>query len=216
VAHAAVVAGGAAFVDAGQNSGTANGQDAVVKVLCDGGAEILLDASEFHGREKFSVRELRQTFGLAADAGEFFNVVVPGSDVRITNRPVGGDSLFQIGFEIEIAPAVTLAAPGEGFSANLAATNPGEMFAGIAGIGILLVIDKKLMGVFIAGVVDLALDGLGALALAAIVPATVLEFPNGDVLDIVALGDDRTSRFEDQSIEALFGELFRSPAAGDA
>src|SRR2546425_12440996 len=39
-------------------------------------------------------------------------------------------------------------------------------------------------------------------SLAAIVPATVLEFPNGDVLDIIALGDDGTSRFENQSIEA--------------
>src|SRR5882724_4246586 len=62
VAHAAVVAGGAAFVDAGENRGPANRQDAVVKILRDGRPEILLDASEFHGREKFSVGELRQSF----------------------------------------------------------------------------------------------------------------------------------------------------------
>src|SRR6476661_7998865 len=85
VAHATIVAGSAAFVDARQNRGTANGKDAVVKVFGQRGAEILFDASQFHGREKFSVRELRQSLGLAADAREFLDVVVPRGDVRVAD-----------------------------------------------------------------------------------------------------------------------------------
>jgi hypothetical protein len=214
--EAAVVAGGAAFVYAGENGGAANGYDAVVEIFSDRSTKVLFDASEFHRRKKFSVGELRQTFGLAADAGELLDVVIPRGEISVTDGPVDGYSVFQIGFEIEIAPAIALTSPHEGLAADLAAANPGEVFARFAGVGVIDIVDKKLMGEFIAGVVALALDGLDALALRAIVPAAVLELPDGDVLDVVALRDDGAARFENQSVEAFFGEFFRGPAAGNA
>src|SRR5260370_605317 len=159
---------------------------------------------------------LRQAFGLGADAGELFHVVVPGGDVRVADGPIDGDSLFQVGFEVEIAPAIALSSPGDGFAADLAAANPGEMFSGSRGIRIVLVADKKLVRVLIASVVALALNGLSGLAFVAIVPPTVLHFPNGNVLDIVSPGHDAAARVEDEWIEALFSEFIGGPAAADS
>src|SRR5260370_26011796 len=171
MAEAAVVAGGAPLVDASEDGGTADGHHAIIKILGERVFQFQINAGHFHGRKKFPVRKLRQAFGLAADAGELLHVVVPGSNVRVANGPIDGDSLFQIGFEIEIAPAVTLAAPEDGLSADLAATNPGKMLSGIGGGTIVLVADAKLVAVFIARVIALALDGLHPPALRAVVPA---------------------------------------------
>src|SRR5437660_597923 len=159
---------------------------------------------------------MRQAFGLATDAGKLFHVDVPGSDFRVANRPINGDSFLLVGFEIEVAPAVTLAAPQNGFSADLPAANPGKMFTGREGVRIFLVVDEKLVRILIACVVTLPLNRLGALALGAIVPATMLEFPHGNVLDIIALGDDAAARFKDQRIQSFFREFLGGPAAGDS
>ena len=194
---AAIVAGGASFVYARENGGAADGHHAVVEMFGHRRANIQLDARHFHRREKFSVRQLRQPFRLAADSGKLFDVVVPGRDVRIADRPVNGDAFFQVGFKIEIAPAIALAAPGEGFSADLPAANPRKVFAFFAGIRIVDVAHEKFIGVLIAGVVALALNGLRAHALDVIIPAAVLQLPNGNVLDVVAFRNDGTTRFQD-------------------
>src|SRR5205814_293810 len=157
MANAAVVACGASLVDARENRRAADGHYAVLEMLGEGIAEIHFHASHLHRREEFSVRELRQAFGLAADAGKLFDVVVPGREVRIADRPIRSDSLFQVGLKVEIAPAIALPSPGDGFAADLAAANPGKVFSGGRGIGIVRVANKKLMGVFVARVVAFAL-----------------------------------------------------------
>ena len=79
------------------------------------------------------------------------------------------------------------------------------MLARIGGIGIVRVIDEIFVGVFVASVVELALDVLRALAFGAIVPAAELELPDGNVLDIVALGNNGATRFEDHGVQSFFG-----------
>src|SRR5207302_9346679 len=133
VANAAVVAGSAPFVNAREHGRAADGHDAIVEMFGERIAKILLDASHFHRRQKFSVGQLRQAFGLAADPSELFHVVVPGRDVRIADRPIDCDPILQIRFKIEITPAIALPAPGDRFSANLAAANPGKVLAGSGG-----------------------------------------------------------------------------------
>jgi len=64
-----------------------------------------------------------------------------------------------------------LAAPHDGLAADLAAANPGERLAFVDGERIFEVVDEKLRRVFIASVIALALDFLGAFALFAFVPA---------------------------------------------
>src|SRR5437667_2996603 len=126
---AAIMARGTALVDAGEHRRAADGHDAVVEMLGERVFEVQLDTGHFHRGKEFAVRKLREAFRLAANARKFLNIVVPGSDVGIANRPIDGDSVFQVGLKIEIAPAIALAAPGDGLSAHLAPANPGEMLS---------------------------------------------------------------------------------------
>src|SRR5205814_6220633 len=121
MANAAIVAGSAPFVSPSKHGRAADGHHAIIKMFGERVAKIPLDTGHFHRRQKFSVGQLRQAFGLAADAGELFHIVIPGCDVRIADRPIDRDSLLQIRFKVEIAPAIALAPPSERFSAHLAA-----------------------------------------------------------------------------------------------
>src|SRR2546421_2126452 len=194
--HAAVVTRGAAFVHARQDRGAPDGHDAIVEVFGDCVAHILLDARHFHGRQKLAVGKLRQTFSLTADASELFDVVVPRRDVRVANGPIDSDALFQVGLEVQIAPAIALAPPKKRFTADLTPANPGKMLAGIGGIWILDIVHKEFAGILVASVITLALDVLDALALRAFVPPAILKLPNGNVLDVIALGNDAAARLK--------------------
>src|ERR1035438_4170728 len=118
--------GGPALVHFGEHGGAADGHNAVVEILGETVAEIELRAIHFHGRQEMAVRQVRQTFGLAADTGEIFYIAVPGLDIGVADGPIYGVSFFQVGFEVEIAPAIALASPGNRFSADLASANPRE------------------------------------------------------------------------------------------
>src|SRR5437762_7852006 len=136
--------------------------------------------------------------------------------MSVADRPIHGDTILQIGFKIEIAPAIALAPPSDGFSADLAAANPGKMLAGSGGVRVFQVIDEKFAGVFVASVINLALNGLRALSFRAIIPSAVFQVVHRNVLDVVLLRNDGAARFEDQRVQSFFGELFRGPAAGDS
>src|SRR5450631_1702449 len=175
-------------MDAGQNGGAADGHHAaVVEILGQGVFDDVLSAGHFHGRQKLAVGKLRQAFGLAAYADEIFYVIVPGLDVFVTDGPIGRDAVAEIGFEIEIAEAIALAAPHDGLAADLAAANPGKRLAGIGGVGIFEIVDEKFGGILVASVVALALDFLRFDALVAIIPAAIFQLPGGDVLDVIHL-----------------------------
>src|SRR5580704_4436651 len=122
--NAAVVTRGATFVDLRQNRRTPDRQNAIVVMRFQTVAEHDLRAVHFHRRQKMAVRQLRQTFRLPADPGEIFDVAVPRLHVGITNRPIDRNSLFEVGFEIEVAPAVTLTPPRNGLAADLSPADP--------------------------------------------------------------------------------------------
>ena len=201
MAHAAVVAGSAALVHLREDGGAADGHHAaIVEVLRDGFFHHAFGAVHFHGGKEFAVRKLRKSFGLAADASVLFDIVVPRLDIFVANGPIDGDAFLEVGFKVQIAPAIALAAPDDGLATDLAAANPGERFVGIGGEGIFQVVDEKLVGVFVAGVITLALDFLCAFALGALIPAAEFEFPGGDVFDVVDFRDDGAAGFEDQDL----------------
>ena len=60
-----------------------------------------------------------------------------------------------------------------------------------------------------------ALDELRALSFGAIVPATILQFPKGDVLDVILFRNDGAAGFQNKDVESLFGEFFGGPATSD-
>src|SRR5688572_802887 len=81
--------------------------------------EVLFDAGEFHGWQEFPIRQLRETFRLTADADELLDMVVPGFDIAITDRPVDGDAIAGIGLEIHLAPSIRLTTPHDRAAANV-------------------------------------------------------------------------------------------------
>src|SRR2546425_7246651 len=108
-----------------------------------------LSTRHLHRRQKFSIRKLRQSLRLPRDSDEILDIVVPGRDVLIANRPVNGDSFAQVGFEIQITPAIRLSSPHDGSPAHMAAANPQERLIRVGGIRVLAIIDEELAIPFI-------------------------------------------------------------------
>src|SRR5579885_318271 len=74
-------------------------------------ADEFLRAIQFHWRHEFAVGQLGKTESFAGDSSELLHVVVPGRDVFVADWPIDTDSVAHIRFEVQIAPAVALAAP---------------------------------------------------------------------------------------------------------
>ena len=124
-AGTAVVAGGTPFVSLGENGGAADCEHALAaKMFGRFIADELLRAIQFHRRKKLAVGQLRQSERFAGNSSEFLDIVVPGSKVGVADGPVNSNSVAEIGFEVEVAPAIALASPRNGTAADLASTNP--------------------------------------------------------------------------------------------
>src|SRR5581483_3743442 len=83
-----------------------------------------------HRRLEQSVRQLREAFGPAAHADVPLDVIVPRREVRITDRPVDGDTITQVRLEIEVAPAIDLTPPDDRLAAELPRPKPVERLVG--------------------------------------------------------------------------------------
>src|SRR5580700_8671059 len=57
------------------------------------------------------VGQLRQSFQRSIDSDKFFDMVVPGRNILIPDRPVDGPAVLCVGIKVKIAPAVTLSSP---------------------------------------------------------------------------------------------------------
>ena len=151
---------GAAIVRLGQHGAAADRDHPLARPRApDRVAHRLLDAVERHRLEKLAVGKLWQPFRLAADTHERLDVVVPGGDVGVANRPVDADAFARIRLEVEIAPAVDLPSPHDRAPAHLAAANPRERLVGRGRVRILEVVHEKLVGHLVARV-TLLLDRL--------------------------------------------------------
>jgi hypothetical protein len=104
---------------------------------------VLLNAVQFHRREERPVRQVREPFRLAAHPDEALDVVVPWGEVRVADGPIDGDAVAQIGFEIQIAPAIDLASPDDGLAADLPGAKPVERPIRRRGVRIVGVVGPK-------------------------------------------------------------------------
>jgi len=175
----------------------------------------LFDAVHRHRRKELAVGKLRQPFALAADTDESLDVIVPWRDVRVANRPIDTDALLRVGFKIEIAPAIRLAAPDDRTATDLPAADPHERLGFVGGIRVLLVIDEELAVQFIERAAFL-LDRL--LAIEAVTVAQVAKslVPDRDMLNVVFVRLNRAAGFQNQRLQAFLGEFFGCPASGNA
>src|SRR6266550_3658994 len=161
-----------------------------------------LSTRHLHRRQKFSIRKLRQSLRLPRDSDEILDIVVPGRDVLIANRPVNGDSFAQVGFEIQITPAIRLSSPHDGSPAHMAAANPQERLTWIGGIRVLTIIDEELAIPFIHSTARL-LNRLIVIEALAIAQTAESLLPDGNVLHVVRIRINRAASLQHQRFETL-------------
>ncbi len=172
----------------------------------------LLAAVEGHGRLELSVRELWHPLPRPRDARVAFDVIVPGSDVGVADRPVDRDPLSRVGLEVEVAPAIALAAPHERAPAHVIAAKPVEPLH--LGVGRLPVRSPPVEVLLVQRVIPLQhrvgqLHRPGALAAMGVLPGSLGRVDIVlDVLDVLA-------PLEQQDAEPFLRQLFGGPAARD-
>ena len=99
-------------VGTGQNRCAPDCEQAIIKSLLDFGLEMLFHTIQGHGRQEFSIGQVPQSLGLATDTDEGFDVIVPGLDIAVADRPVHTMSIAGVGLKIQIAPAIDMPHPG--------------------------------------------------------------------------------------------------------
>ncbi len=210
------MARGAAAVCARQNGGAADGHPPFAReVLGDRIADHELCARHRHRRQEFSVRQLRQLFGLAAHSDEVLDVVVPRSDVLVADGPINGDLFARIGLKIQVAPAIALPAPHDGPAAHVPAANPQEGLVRRRGVGVFLVVYEELARPFVQRVAFF-LNRLLVGHAPAVFHAPKTQLPDGHMLRVVFFGIDRAARLKNERVQPLLRELFGGPATGDS
>ena len=106
-------------------------------------SHVLLDAIQRHRREEGPVGQMRESFGLTADANETLDPIVPGREVGVPNGPVDGDPVSLVGLEVEVAPAIDLPGPDYGLAPDLSRAKPEERSIGGRAVWVLDVIGPK-------------------------------------------------------------------------
>src|ERR1043166_5497263 len=122
-------------------------------VGCDSPAEFAFDdffrnytaARQSHRRQELAIWHLRQTFARTAHADEAFYLIVVRFDLLVANRPVFSVPVAAGGLEFVVAEAIAFACPTKCFSSHLPAADPHERLVYGKGVGMLQVIDEKLV-----------------------------------------------------------------------
>src|SRR6185436_13967042 len=177
--------------------------------------EGLAGIHEHAGLEAPYGRERGVELGLPGYADELFDVVIPGSDVVVTNGPVDAMSIPLVLFEIDRAPARRSAPPHERFAAEMIAADPPKRARGILAVRLFGILDPELLG-RLAERITRTLDRVVAFVALAIAELAEGELPGGLVLAEVVGRSDRAPPLEQQHLQALLGELLCGPASGNA
>ena len=122
---AAVMTGSAAVVGLREHGAPSDRHHALARPTAGNGIfDQLFRTIQRHRLEEFPVGELRQSLSLPTDTHKHLDIVVPGRDVGIADRPVDADAFAGVRLEVQIAPAIDLAPPHDRAPADLAAADP--------------------------------------------------------------------------------------------
>src|SRR2546429_7369086 len=131
-------------------------------------------ARKVHGRQKLAVGHLRQALARAAYTDKRFDFFVVRLEILVTERPIFAIAVAAGGLELVVAISVAFARPAEGLAAHLAATYPHKRLVERKGVGILVIVDEKLVAEFVARVTE-PLDGLALKQRLAVAEAAKLD-----------------------------------------
>src|SRR3989449_8754822 len=153
----------------------------------------LLGAVQRHRGKELAVGQLGEAELRPGNADGLLQVVVPGRDVGVADRPVRAEAVLRVRLEVEVAPAVHLPAPHDGAPSHLPAADPVERLAGIERVGIVAVVHEELAAVLVAGVAAL-LDRLVALPRLAVALAPGAPLPRPPLVHVIGGPEHRRPR----------------------
>ena len=211
LALVAIMAGGASAMRHGQVC-DAVGNDTPTESTLDHVSGLQRAARQIHRRQKLSVRQLRQAFPRTAHPNVVFHQIVVGFEFLVADGPVFAVAVAGGGFEFVVAVAIAFARPAEGLAPDLASANPHERFVGGESVGMLQIVDEKLVAVFVAGVTQ-ALHGLRLQQALLIAEAAELQLIRPDVLGEIASRNARRSSLKHDHGETAFSEFLGNPSA---
>ena len=126
LAWAAAMACRSPLVIASENRRPADRHVPLGKAALDALLHVLLRRVHLHRRLELAVRQVLQPESFAAHPDVPLHVAVPRRDVGVPDWPVHAVAVTQVRLEVQIAPAVHLAAPRQRLAANLIPLDPGE------------------------------------------------------------------------------------------
>src|SRR5215467_10938922 len=111
-------------------------------------------------------------------------MVVPGSKIGVTDRPVDGNPFVKVSFEIQVTPAIHLPAPHNGATPYLTSSNPSERLTWFCCVRVLFVVHEELRRPFIARITQ-ALNRLVVFYTTPVAHSTKPHLPRWNMFDIV-------------------------------
>ncbi len=157
---------------------------------------------------------MRQPQGFPAYPDIGFHLVIPGGDIGIAYRPVYRDPILAVGLKIKIAPAVTLAAPGNRAATYVVPPDPVKPLG--LHIRVFQVIDEEMFDILLGGPAN-------AYLFVVLSPVFGGEFvPVGEVPQVhvhrrvIRYVFNHAAPFQDQGFQPVLAKLFRRPPSGDS
>src|SRR5438093_5388974 len=134
-----------------QMGGPAN-SDNTTKLLLDSLSQHDFAASHGHGRQEFTIGQLRHSFGRSADSDNLFDFVIPGSQLGVTDGPIVAVAVAAGRFEIKITQPIALPAPNERTPSQNAKPEPVERFVWRSRVRVFMIVDEPFIVVFHTGI----------------------------------------------------------------
>src|SRR5581483_7645974 len=162
-----------------------------------------------------AIRQSRQiTRRRAIHADVALNVVVPGCELFITERPGDAMTIARILLEVQRRHPVTVPPPHEGPPSEVVAANPAKLTFGRCFVDIHVVVHEHALGPLVRA--GEALNALGGGEHLRVRKAPERQLPRRLELGRVILAMlDPGTPLEQQHAQAALGELLGGPAAGD-
>ena len=148
-----------------------------------------------------------KSFFLTTYAYVALNIIVPGSDISISDRPIYGHTILCICFKIQITPTIALSSPHDGATAHMVTPHPVEALN--LSIRLFRIFNKKVLGRFFYGISSPGLVEIMFFhfSFRHIVPIRQFPWIERSCWIIYHVFDIPTS-FEDECFKSLFTEFF--------
>ena len=148
-----------------------------------------------------------QAFFLTTYPNISLNIIIPGSDISISDWPIYSNTVFCISLKIQVTPSVTLSSPHDGTSAHMVTPHPIEALN--FSVRLFRIFNKKVFGRFFYGITCSRLVEIMLFHFSFWYIVPIRQFPGIERgCWIIYYVFDIPTPFEDERFKSLFTEFF--------